>query len=141
MSPQHQSERSSHGQRRVPLNSHSGARFSLHIPRVVLQWMGWCALCISIGIGWAYFTRPFSASLQLFAYEKTFATQAEAADFVANTTSTGALAKFVAKLPKSLATDSIGDRVRIALDQGQPISVSAIAQDEQSARTLADAFT
>ncbi|HWN96224.1 MAG TPA: polysaccharide biosynthesis/export family protein, partial [Methylomirabilota bacterium] len=98
-------------------------------------------LCAAVGVAYAGFTRTFSASLQLFAYERTFANQAEAADFAASARSTGSLAKVVAKLPRNVSTEDLAERCRVTVDQGQPfIGVTVVAENINSARALVDVF-
>ena len=110
-------------------------------PRRVILLVATVLVGAGIGGACAYFTRSFSAAVQLFAYERTFASQAEAADFVASTTSTGSIAKLVARLPKSVSTENLSDRCRVSVDQGQPyIGVSVLAESLASARSLVDAF-
>jgi protein involved in polysaccharide export with SLBB domain len=110
-------------------------------PRIVLLLVGFSLIFGALGFGYAFFNRPYQASARLFAYEKTFGTQAEAADFVSTVTSTGSLARLIAKLPKDIDKNNLDDRIRIVLDQGQPhISVSVTAATEPAARTLADSL-
>lgn len=104
--------------------------------------IGFALLFAAIAVAFACFTRPFSASSRLFAYEKTFANQAEAADFAASVTSTGAFAKIKGKLPRGLSAEEFSDRCQVTVDQGQPyVGVSVTAASAASARSLADVFT
>ena len=97
--------------------------------------------CTLIGIAVACVTRPFRATVPLFAYERTFATQAEAADFVASATASASLATLSAQLPEAVSHDDLDARLRVNVDPGQSyIGVSASAADVASARTLAEAF-
>jgi protein involved in polysaccharide export with SLBB domain len=108
--------------------------------RAILPVFGVVLLFAAAGVGYAYLSRPASASLKLFAYEKTFATQAEAADFVATTTSTGSLARLAAKLPGKMNPIELQERIRVVVDHGQPhIGVMVTAEDESTARPLAEA--
>jgi len=110
-------------------------------PRGLFPLLGLSLLCAAVGVAYAGFTRTFSASLQLFAYERTFANQAEAADFAASARSTGSLAKVVAKLPRNVSTEDLAERCRVTVDQGQPfIGVTVVAENISSARALVDVF-
>ena len=98
-------------------------------------------LLAALGFGFAYFTRPFSAAVRLFAYERTFASQAEAADFVASVTSTNSFARIRSKLPRDISPENFPDRCVVTVDQGQPyIGVLVIADKLNPARALADVF-
>ena len=104
--------------------------------------LGFALLFAAIAVAFAYFTRPFSASGRLFAYEKTFANQAEAADFAASVTSTGSFAKVKGKLPRGISAEDFADQCQVTVDQGQPyVGVSVTAASAASARSLADVFT
>jgi len=124
----------------------SGFRRSL-VPQSTLRragvpLIGFAVLFAAIALAFAYFTRPFIASGRLFAYEKTFASQAEAADFMASVTSTGSFAKIKSKLPKGMSQEDFADRCQVTVDQGQPyVGVSVTAASAGSARSLADVFT
>src|SRR5437762_2740191 len=118
--------------------------FSSRRGRFVPPWRRWAfpligftLLFAAIGVGYAYLTRPYRAAVQLFAYERTFSSQAEAADFVAGATSTGSIAKLTAKLPKGLSSENLADRCQVTVDQGHPyIGASVTAPYESSARAL-----
>lgn len=115
---------------------------NLTFRRAGVPLIGFALLFAAIGLAFAYFTRSFSASGRLFAYEKTFASQAEAADFTASVTSTGSFAKVKAKLPRDISQEDFAERCQVTVDQGQPyVGVLVTAASASSARTLADVFT
>ena len=117
-------------QRSVPVRVHGSLRF-----------IGVVLLFAALGIIFACFTRPFRATVQLFTYERTFSTQAEAADFAASATSIASLAQLTAKLPNGVSSENLAERCQVTVDQGQPyIGASARASSVKSARALADVF-
>ena len=107
---------------------------SLHLAAVTL-------LCALAGLGYAFCTRPYSGTVRLFAFERRFATKAEAADFSALVTSDAALARLKAKLPKDISTRSLDERCQVIIDPGQSyVTASVTAADARSARVLAEDF-
>jgi protein involved in polysaccharide export with SLBB domain len=109
--------------------------------RAAIHLGGTALVFASAAVGYAWFARGYSASLQLFAYERTFASQAEAADFAASATSTAAIARVASNLPKSLSTEGLSERCRVTVDQGQPfIGVSVQAGNRGAAQMLVDVF-
>jgi protein involved in polysaccharide export with SLBB domain len=107
----------------------------------------WRALaCLTLvttlgALAWAFVQRPHRASVRLFAYERTFATQAEAADFAAKATSTFAFTRLNAELPSEITAENFPNRCQVQADSGQPfIEVSAVASTAGNAREAVDAF-
>lgn len=139
MLPMHDSQNRP-AERRPARPLEKASRSGLKRLGALLPIMGCVLLFAAGGAGYAYMSRPTVASLKLFAYEKTFATQAEAADFVSTTTSTGSLARLAAKLPGKMKPIDLQEKIRVVVDQGQPhIGVMVTAADESTARTTADA--
>ena len=93
------------------------------------------------GLAFGFFTRPQAASVRLFAFERRFATQAEAADFSSSVTAVEALARFKAKLPPGLATQNLADRCQVIIKPGESVLTARVtANDSASARVLAEDF-
>lgn len=101
-----------------------------------------CTLLFAlIGLAWALFTRPHAASVRLFAFERRFATKAEAADFSASVTAGEALARLKAKLPPGLSTRNLEGRCQVIIEPGQSfLTATVTAPDAASARVLAEDF-
>ena len=103
--------------------------------------LGLAILFCAVSVAFAYWKRPYSAEVRLLAYERTFGTQAEAADFAASVTATQAFAKLVADLPRGIFTNDLADRCQVSVLEGQPlIRANVTASNLKEARTLADAF-
>ena len=93
------------------------------------------------GLAFGFFTRPQAASVRLFAFERRFATQAEAADFSSSVTAGEALARFKAKLPPGLATQNLAERCQVIIKPGESVlTATVMANDSASARVLAEDF-
>ena len=95
----------------------------------------------ALGIGYSYCTRPHSATIRLFAFERKFRSAVEAADFSALAMSSASLKRFTARVPRNIATDNFDQRCQVIVDAGQPyITVTVRAAEARNARQLADAF-
>ncbi len=89
----------------------------------------------------AYATRPYSATVQLHAFENTFSSPAEAADFVATVTSTNTLANVVAMLSPRPAVDAFASRSKVSADPQSPfISITVIGASRDEAQAGANAM-
>ena len=94
-----------------------------------------------VGLACAFFTRPYAASVRLFAFERRFATQAEAADFSSSVTSSLSLARLKAKLPPSISIQNLKDRCQVIIEPGQSFLIATVtAEDAASARVLTEDF-
>jgi hypothetical protein len=131
MSPRHDTESRFSDSERPSLGSVGDVKrrgFSSPRARTSPPWHRWAFQCAGVtllfaalGVGYAWWTRPFQATVQLFAYEKTFSSQADAADFAAGATSTGSIAKLILKLPKDVSTQNLAERCEVIVDQGRPL--------------------
>jgi protein involved in polysaccharide export with SLBB domain len=112
----------------------SVARSAAHLAVVVL-------VTTSLSLGYAYLTRPISATIQLVAHDRTFGTPGEAANFAAMATSTGALARVAAQHVSVITPRALAEQCTVKVAQGQPmITVSAVGKDSASARMIVDAL-
>ena len=114
---------------RQPLRS-----FTLRVALVTL-------ICALVGLGFAFFTRPYSASIKLFAFERKFMTKTEAADFSAFIKSGVSLSKLKDKLPPNISVANLEDHCAVFIEPGQPyILVTVTSRRRESSRVLAEAF-
>jgi protein involved in polysaccharide export with SLBB domain/Mrp family chromosome partitioning ATPase len=93
------------------------------------------------GLAHAIFTRPYAASVRLFAFERRFVTKVEAADFSASVTAHSALTNLQAMLPPEVSTQNLAERCRIEVEPDQSfLTATATAKDAASARVLVEHF-
>jgi protein involved in polysaccharide export with SLBB domain/Mrp family chromosome partitioning ATPase len=93
------------------------------------------------GLAFAIFTRPYSASVRLFAFERHFATKVEAADFSASVTGHSALTNLMAVLPPEISKRNLADRCRVEVEPNQSfLTVTVLAENADSARVLVGHF-
>jgi protein involved in polysaccharide export with SLBB domain len=93
------------------------------------------------GLGFAFLTRPYSASVRLFAFERKFMTKTEAADFSAFVKSSASLTKLQAKVPQDISSRKLEDRCELFIEAGQPyITATVTARQPKGARALAEIF-
>src|SRR5436190_7435739 len=106
------------------------AHWAVHLAVAVIVM---CAL----SLGYAFLTRPVAATIRLVAHDRTFSTQAEAANFIGMATSTGVLARISAHHASNIAAQVLAEQCTVMVTQGQPvITVSAVAKDSASAGVI-----
>ncbi len=93
------------------------------------------------GLGVAFLTRSYSASVRLFAFERKFVTKTEAADFAAMVKSSASMAKLKAHLPPEISSRNLEERCGVFIEAGQPyITATVTGRRRESARSLAEIF-
>jgi protein involved in polysaccharide export with SLBB domain len=126
----------------TPQSMASGAHQSLPSVHPAVLRIGVITLLFALaGLSFAFFTRPYAASVRLFAFERKFMTKTEAADFSAMVKSSDSIAKLEAKLPQGISPKNLADLCEVSIEPGQPY-VTAIITDRrpESARLLAEVF-
>jgi protein involved in polysaccharide export with SLBB domain len=92
-------------------------------------------------LAYGFLTRPYVASVRLFAFERRFVTKAEVADFSASVTSGAALTRLMEKLPPGISTRNLAERCYVVVEPGQSFLTAIVsAGDAASARVLAEDF-
>ncbi len=101
-----------------------------------------CAVGAAVlAMGYAHSTRPYSATVELLAFEQLFTTPAEAADFAAYVISAESMARFASRIPSSVTAESLASRCNVSIVEGQPsIRATVIAGNASESETLVGAF-